>query len=1778
MNTQYGAWGIHQQLLKELKSYLNSQYFGRSPILRKAIDKALDEEFVLYRLPYVESTPAYKQAEGIDRADIPEWLRHFFIELADADLGVFSRPYTHQLKALEAAVRGRDLLVATGTGSGKTECFMWPMMAKLMTEARAHPETWESRGVRTIIMYPLNALVSDQLSRLRRLLGDQNGMFEHIFRKYSSDGSRRPQFGMYTGRTPYPGKTSNKHQDKQLARTLSRFVPVDPDAGDEDEHQTEHFSERYIAELTKQGRTPAKKDLARFIMLLEDGRHCTDEGDAELLTRFEMQRTPPDILITNYSMLEYMLMRPRETSIWDQTREWLEINPDQKLLFIIDEAHMYRGSSGGEVALLIRRLLSRLGIDRSRVQFVLTTASMPSDQEAVETFANALTGQKAQACSFDFFYGDRSVLPGTPAFHTPAEWLNTVDLCAFDVGDENRLREINRLTSLVWNVTFDQYEAARRWLGEHLPEIHEFRRLIELCRGSALSLTELAQELFPNLNQEKGLHCVSAILAVAPLALTSSGVLFPARMHMLFRGLKGVYACLNPDCPGACEGDGLKLGAVTLKSGIVTCPHCGHGVYELESDRRCGALFVRGFMLNNHTDTYLWPYCTYSDKQKLTEVTLYLPPKGYTPNLKKMSRCFLNTNTGYLSFDDSKRGMVNWREMYHPNRRDKAQERRDLLFSACPHCLQKMSRDNTRTFSTRGNQAFFNLVQTQFRLQPAVSDKDGDPKRLPNEGRKVLIFSDSRQRAAKLARDLSDAADSTASRQIACRVFNEFETGGEGWASMKQFYPAFAKEVLTDNIPYLSGEERSVMLDLGRAESEREARFKRRGRKPYSPAVKEETPPYGYQEQFLKLFCAPYNTLFDAALCWFEPVDDEDDPVIEAGIESGSLPFKSVEAFNEFFALWVMMCCKEGAVLSNISNNRIRTKVRPYAATGLDPEDPIPEKLAGCMNWTPRVKHEVGAFLNTHFLAQNADMSGERLRAIDISKLRPRLDLNHKWLRCPVCSELTPFAANECCPHCGARGLVRMTDEDTRALDFWRAPIEQALEEGYRIRNIYTEEHTAQLSYKDLRDDTWSKTETYELRFQDLVNEDDTPIDILSCTTTMEVGIDIGSLVAVSMRNVPPTRENYQQRAGRAGRRSASLSTILTFCEDGAHDSYYFRNPKTMLTGEPRKPWIDIENTKLVQRHLNLLILKAYVSSLDSRSGDDEGSSSRNPIHEALNLDDMPVGDFITAACPEETGPSGHETLHDFALKFDVASEIEKCDCWELDVRTVLNSLDASIGTLNRKYSLHKHFYCKMTTLEALHLEGIIPTYSFPRDVVSLYIYDHAGMKIEYQLQRSLDMAISEFAPGRSIVVDKKTYKMGGLFFPPAHGNPSNPAVPFFSDSRYSRNIIECPKCSWFGTTNDADKSDGQTPERCPFCGYFPLERRKPMIRPWGFAPENGVEIPASKVDEEYSAALTPLYSTLPQSEEEMTTPWKEGHARLAYRTNQHIIMMNRGPQAEGFQICRKCGAAAPNTSPDAVKQIKQPYPRWGKFKGQDCNHPEVIQADLGFEFMTDMLVIEIKLDPSIINVDPEDNHWIDRAGQTLAEALRLTTSNLLDIDFSELVAGFRKRKTGKTAYLDVYLYDSLSSGAGYAVSLKEMIDELMSETERFLDECDCQTSCHNCLQHFRNQFVQSNLDRHSGLDLLRWARYGTLAPDMPVGRQRELLARIEDILKSLGIEVTSDDSHIEARLGSTVRTIVVCPAMRAPPEPRPDCIFVNEAHLRFAKPTAVQTIMNGMA
>lgn len=1739
-----GANAVHKQLRTELENYIKSQYFGKSPLLLNAINDKLDEEGLLYRKPYIESSPAYKMVEdGIAKSSLPDWLKTFFSELSQKGLGVFPSPFKHQVDALEQAFAGKDLFVSTGTGSGKTECFMWPLLAKLAAEAREN-KTWHQRGVRVVIMYPMNALVSDQISRLRKLIGDPEEQFIQTFRGICGAEVRRPQFGMYTGRTPYPGDDPSAKQDHDLERTLRKMI------------DSENGEERiYLEKLKADGKVPAKKDLSAFLERIHNSEHRPDPEDAELITRFEMQACCPDILITNYSMLEYMLLRPREKKIWDDTKRWLEADPKNKLLFIIDEAHMYRGSSGGEVALLIRRLFHKLGIGRGRVQFILTTASMPNrneeDRQKVMQFARDLTAAKGDH-PFVFLTGERETLEGLATRKILLEKFLSISPEQFE-DDATRLDALN----VFWHgvdgagAPFETTEAAAEWMYDNLVYYKPFAKLMKQCRGETCSLDELASGIFRGEPKDDALKAVSVLLAIAPIARDRKGaVLFPARMHMLFRGIRGVYACTNPDCSHAHSDGKLTLGEIFLSDGELMCPACGSSVYELYNDRRCGALFFKGYVFEDAYErkerTYLWRYPGQMIDRRMKEIHLYIPPADYRAPRKqgknRISPCYLDIQSGFVDFqDDRLNGQPGIRKLYYCDYTAKGKPD-EITFSSCPHCGHTLSSLQLTPFSTRGNQSFFNLIKTQFQAEPAVPGKNHDPEHLPNEGRKVLLFSDSRQRAAKLARDMSDASDTEAARQLFVLAINEMEKSKDEW-SMNVFYDFFCLTAGKHHVHLFHEPDREKFIgDCGKT-LKRYNRMKRRKRS-YSPELKMDNTPDQMKQYILSLFSGGYNTLCDTAVAWLEPMREKmydcQDDLEDQGIEVED------DTFIEIFNAWMLWLNDRFTALGQTIPDLIREEVRPnYDGYGLDANWKFPKTMIDIMDWkdNPREMEAWRNVLHDHFLDQQQE-SGKFY--VDLSRIKPRFDKDHVWYRCEKCSEITPYTVSGKCPSCGSAHIHEFNENDKQSLAFWRKPIEDALN-GKPIRVIDTEEHTAQLSHKDQRDDMWSQTEKYELRFQDLIQGNETPVDILSSTTTMEVGIDIGSLVAVGLRNIPPMRENYQQRAGRAGRRGSSLSTIVTFCEDGPHDTLYFRDPVPMFRGDPRQPWVDIQSPKLLQRHMNMVIFQEYLSE------------NHRP-----SLDRLPAAEFLKRDL---------KSFHDFLKYYQIDSSTALLpDGDSFDLKQSKQSLVYSLKDMTVKCEHHPELFGvydsgklmqnPKTLLDELYEDGIVPTYSFPKNVVSTYIMKDG--RVQYEVQRGLDVAIGEYAPGRAIVVDKQTYQIGGFYYPGTEwrGRGNSPASSFVSDPNYLKDVLSCPECGWFGL---ASESDG----KCPFCGNTQLEPMRQMLKPWGFAPKNAKAIPEAQLNEEYSAVQQPLYSTLPKSDEMKRVPGTS-HIRIAPRTNQRIMMINKGVEGRGFMVCADCGAAMLGDDPEVLKNISRPYQQ--KYGKKKCSHTNVINVNLGYDFVTDMLVLEFALDESQIETDRKNNIWLNRAAQSLAEALRLVASKELDIEFSELMTGYRLRNNPKGTFVDIYLYDNLSSGAGYAVGIADNINGLLGGIRELLEGCDCQSACGKCLKHYRNQHVHGLLDRFAALELLRWGVEGEREKAIEAEEQRKLVRSISSILNAAGYQISTESKEIRISKNGNVKNLVIYPAMWKKPK-QSGTIFVSDTFVKIAKPYAIKEI-----
>ncbi len=319
----HGVHAVSQRLTEGLRSYIEAQYHIRDEKLIRERRLLLEEAGTVGQVPFVESTPVYQLGAQYHDLNIPTEAQEVLTFLAKAGTGVFPQPYVHQAQALESFFRdANDLVIATGTGSGKTESFLMPVIAQLALEAATTPNTANLPGCRAFLLYPMNALVNDQLSRIRRLFGSEKGS------ALISKGRKRPiRFGSYTGRTPYPGPRSSNRDRQRIAALFEGFyLPLLKEP-------------TKVAMLKEIGQWPAKDLEAFYGKKLEetkvsqggksrtqyhwDKRLKTQPGDRELLTRHEMQEACPDLLITNYSMLEYMLMRPIERAIFAQTRDWL---------------------------------------------------------------------------------------------------------------------------------------------------------------------------------------------------------------------------------------------------------------------------------------------------------------------------------------------------------------------------------------------------------------------------------------------------------------------------------------------------------------------------------------------------------------------------------------------------------------------------------------------------------------------------------------------------------------------------------------------------------------------------------------------------------------------------------------------------------------------------------------------------------------------------------------------------------------------------------------------------------------------------------------------------------------------------------------------------------------------------------------------------------------------------------------------------------------------------------------------------------------------------------------------------------------------------------------------------------------------------------------------------------------------------------------------------------------------------------------------------------------
>ncbi|MGE0444620.1 MAG: DEAD/DEAH box helicase, partial [Vicinamibacterales bacterium] len=771
-----------QQLHWALRDYIEATYHVSHPQLVKQRRALLEELGVIHQRPYLESTPRYTTEVAFKELGLDPSILDVFSAVSTADGGrdilIHDPPYGHQAASTrQALVDGRSLVVMTGTGSGKTECFLLPILGKLAREAAHNGQRFgASPAVRAMVLYPMNALVNDQLGRLRLLFGDTR--LVDAFTKWSG---RPARFARYTSRTLYPG-VRREEKDKDRLRPLGTYYVDNLERAQGPPSDERDRASVLVQQLKRRGKWPAKPDLVQWYgkkgSRWKDAktgafkRCVTLPSDPELLTRHEVHEAPPDILVTNYSMLEYMLMRPLERPIFDRTRDWLHENPGEAFLLVVDEAHLYRGAAGAEVAMLIRRLRMRLGIPPERLQVICTSASFQDSAYALE-FGAQLTGKAPS--DFTSVQGTLHLREGAAkGTREDASALVGVDLHAFYDSDSDDAR----IASVSSFLEFRQIPAPWHDLGRSLFDALEsfapMALLINSTMKEAQPVETLGAALFEDCSADLAARAVTVLIALGSVARktqTEPG-LIPCRVHSFYRGLPGLWVCMDPDCTAV--PDNFKGGpAGKLFSQPRDVCECGARVVELYTCRHCGTAYGRAYTNDVAEPNFLWAEpggafrALEGEYEELAPIDLLLESPVFRDSAEPAEYDLVTGRLNPQELGPRNRQVYLRKDRVQPVKADDdSPSLPPGQFRPCAVCGETAAfgRTSVQDHQTKGDQPFQALIAKQIQVQPPSPVPA--TRLAPLRGRKVLVFSDSRQTAARLAPNLQTYSTQDALRPL----------------------------------------------------------------------------------------------------------------------------------------------------------------------------------------------------------------------------------------------------------------------------------------------------------------------------------------------------------------------------------------------------------------------------------------------------------------------------------------------------------------------------------------------------------------------------------------------------------------------------------------------------------------------------------------------------------------------------------------------------------------------------------------------------------------------------------------------------------------------------------------------------------------------------------------------------------------------------------------------------------------------------------------------------
>lgn len=1752
-----------EELHSSLRDYIEATYHISSPALIGQRKELLDRDSVIFREPYIESTPRYQTGEAFSAIKgLPQAALDAFLALSSAqgDLErlLYDPPYKHQSDAIRRTlIEGKNILVMTGTGSGKTEAFLLPILGKLACEARSNPAAFADQpAVRALILYPMNALVNDQLGRLRGVFGDPRTVA--LFKKWA----RRPaRFARYTSRTPYAGVRTRDKDQRKLHAFEDFYVDIQREAsGPPSEEQKE--AETLLKELKKRGKWPAKPDLVAWYgdkgsdwqdrKTKEFRRAVTLPDDVELITRSEVQAAPPDLLVTNYSMLEYMLMRPIERAIFDRTREWLEKNPEERFLIVLDEAHLYRGAAGAEVGLLLRRLRDRLNIPPERFQVICATASF-RDQTYAPDFGAQLAGVPPE--TFIPIKGDYAWRPhAAPGNRRDAEVLAAIDLPKFYAAqtDEGRDALIKPLLDYRRTPQGGELEAD---LYHALVDFAPLGLLINSTMKQARAIKELGAELFPDAPDNADL-AVTALMHFGSMARIDPKApgLLPCRIHNFFRGLPGLWVCMDPACSELGEDERSGICGKMYSQPRERC-ECGARVHQFFTCRYCGTAYARAYTDDVDSPSALWSEPGRRLRMEGGETSPLLPldilleepspgrpvePADYDLETGRLNPNELGprTRTVFLRRDRTTPPVDEDGDV------DQSLEARgQFIPCACCNKTQR-GRATVQDHQTKGDQPFEALVARQIQIQPANAVR---PTRFaPLRGRKVLVFSDSRQVAARLAPNLQMYSTRDSLRPLIAFGYTRLQQVNilKSLVGLNDLFLAIliaSKKLNVRLRPELkAGENFSAEAEVedaitsGAAETDS-------GLLSLILKMRSTMPPQALLEDIVTTVQDPFlglEALALASLCErgeLTPKLERLPPILGLA--------ETPEAKIALARAWLRCWRNFGYWLAGMPSTwRNRSK-----AEGVSVKD---KKGKGKFDAMDTVIIDRGArkVFNDKWTPEllalfAVDLGGAyQLRGSELS-----LQFDGPWSRCSICKSVhRPVAGIIHCLDCGSPGIAALDPDTDPAFlarkGYYRRPVMAALRQPPREpMALIAAEHTAQLNAAQ-GEDVFSKAEEHELLFQDVLPargrkaQRATAIDVLSSTTTMEVGIDIGALSGVALRNMPPGRANYQQRAGRAGRRGNAVATVVAFGSADSHDEHYFTEPEGMIRGDVIDPKLTLDNKEITRRHIRAFLLQNYhqdrlpdvdpaqphhlFSVLGSVSGFRNGTAVLNmhDFKEWLASNEKRLQGRIASWMPSELSPDDRSALL-VEMKDDCISAIEMAiqPGAKEKQEEVTDGTDDDEGEERPEEGDEKPGSKPETgeLLQRLLYRGILPRYAFPTDVATFHVFDDARSTrfrpvMRFAPSQGLPIALTQYAPGKQIWISGKCYSSGAIYS-------------VMSDERFEawdkrRLYCECSACGFARTFHIGEIERGEKQD-CPACGAEnSFGEARYWLRPPGFAHPIDVEEVTSPDDMPETSYATRAKLTMQSPADE--TKWTQVNERVrVLRLREHLLVSNTGPKGDGYSYCVKCGRIEASSDPTPLLSAphRKPYP---DEKEPTCEGAGTTRhIVLGTDFITDVALFSMNVAPPM---QLRPGHYpTDVALRTVSEAIAKAGSQMLEIEPGELMAEYRPSLTpeGRAGLkAEIFLYDTLAGGAGFSSQLVGQGTELLQRALQLMNACpeDCDASCYRCLRSFKNKFEHVLLDRHVGAELLEYLLTGQL-PEFNQARLRKSMTWLSSDLRRQG-------------------------------------------------------------